>query len=241
MKIGIIGYQRSGKSTLLEWLTGVTADPALSHTSQSAMAVVPEPRVEPLCSIYKPKKITQAAIELVDTPGLSRDHAGSGAKLALIREAGCLIQVIGAFDGSNDPAHDLRNLYDDFLLADLEIVTNRVERLREALKKPRPNREEQAAELEAIEPILAHLEAGLPLREMTLRPEQQLAIRSFSLLTQKPRMAIFNLGDDAADAERWQALATSECAVAAVPISFELELSKMEPDERDLFRREMGG
>ena len=49
---------RSGKSTLFEWLTGVRPDPALAHTAQSAMAAIPEPRVEALCKIYKPKKVT---------------------------------------------------------------------------------------------------------------------------------------------------------------------------------------
>ena len=83
MKIGLVGYQGSGKSTLFEWLTGVKPDPALSHTAQSAMAAMPEPRVEALCKIYKPKKVTLASLELVDTPGLSRSHEGNAARLAL--------------------------------------------------------------------------------------------------------------------------------------------------------------
>ena len=58
MKIGLVGYQGSGKSTLFEWLTGVRPDPALAHTAQSAMAEVPDERVEPLVKIYQPKKIT---------------------------------------------------------------------------------------------------------------------------------------------------------------------------------------
>src|SRR3954462_7788786 len=86
MKIGIVGYQGSGKSTLFEWLTGVRPDPALAHASQSAMAPVPEPRVEKLCAVYKPKKVTLAAIELVDTAGLSRTHEGNAMRLAQIRE-----------------------------------------------------------------------------------------------------------------------------------------------------------
>ena len=55
---------------------GSKPDPALGHTSQSAMAVIPEPRVEGLCGIYKPKKVTLASLEIVDTPGLSRSHEG---------------------------------------------------------------------------------------------------------------------------------------------------------------------
>ena len=107
MKIGLVGYQGSGKSTLFEWLTGVKPDPAMAHAAQSAMAVVPEPRVEALCKIYAPKKVTLAALELVDTPGLNRSHEGNAARLALIRETGCLVLVAAAF-GRSDPLADLR-------------------------------------------------------------------------------------------------------------------------------------
>src|SRR4051812_24906243 len=129
MKIGIVGYQGSGKSTLFEYLTGVRADPALAHTTQSAMCVVPEPRIADLCKIYQPKKITQASIELVDTPGLSKSHEGSAQKLATIREAGALIVVVANF-GGNDAPLDLRNFDDDLLIADLDILSGRVQRLR---------------------------------------------------------------------------------------------------------------
>jgi ribosome-binding ATPase YchF (GTP1/OBG family) len=96
MKIGIVGYQRSGKSTLFHWLTGHAPDPSLSHTGQSAMAPIPDPRIVQLCKIYNPKKVTQAAIEIVDTPGLNRKHEGNAAKLGTLREAGCIVFVVSA-------------------------------------------------------------------------------------------------------------------------------------------------
>ncbi len=98
MKIGLVGYKGSGKSTLFEWLTGAAADPALGHTTQAAMAPVPDDRVEAVSEIFHPKKTTLAALEIVDTPGLSRTHEGSAAKLVMIREAGCLVLVVGAYD-----------------------------------------------------------------------------------------------------------------------------------------------
>ena len=88
MKIGLAGYQGSGKSTLVEWLTGVRPDAALAHASQHAMAPLTDARIEPLVKIYQPKKISSAALELVDTAGLSRSHQGNAARLAQIREAG---------------------------------------------------------------------------------------------------------------------------------------------------------
>jgi hypothetical protein len=142
MKIGLVGYQGAGKSTLFEWLTGAPHDPAQAHQGQSAMAPVPEPRVPLLCQVYQPKKITLAALELVDTPGLSRSHEGNAARLGLIREAGCFVLVVAGFGGA-DPLADLASFREDLLLADMEIVSGRIERLRESVKKPRPNREQE--------------------------------------------------------------------------------------------------
>ncbi len=137
MKIGLVGYQGSGKSTLFEWLTGVAPDPSHAHTGQSAMAAIPEPRIELLADIYKPKKITHATLEIVDTPGLSRTHEGNAARLALIREAGCLVLVVAAFDGS-DPASELRSFEEDLMLADMDLVSRRIERIAESIKNPSP-------------------------------------------------------------------------------------------------------
>ena len=239
MKIGIVGYLGSGKSSLFTWLTGIAADPAMSHITQSAMATVPEARIAKLCEIYQPKKITQAALEIVDTPGLDRSHEGSAQKLAMIREAGCLIVVVAAF-GGNDPAADLQNFEDDLLIADLDIVSGRVERLRDAVKKPRPNKEEQDKELEALEPLLALLEAGQPLHSAKLTPDQEKAIKSFQLFARKPRFVVINTSDDEADPQRFQKLAPAGTKLAAVSLSLQLELEGMSVEERQAFCDEMG-
>jgi hypothetical protein len=239
MKIGLVGYQGSGKSTLFEWLTGVPADPALAHTLQSAMATVHDDRVGELCRIYHPKKVTEAALEIVDTPGLSRRHEGNAARLAAIREAGCLLQVVAAYDGS-DYATDVESFEEDLLLADLEIVSGRVQRLHESVRKPRPNRDELQHELAAIEPLLATLEAGTPLTAVEWSDEQLKATRSFQLLTLKRRLALINVGDDEQDLDKYAQYGTSLRPVVAVPVGLELELARMEPAERDEFRAEMG-
>lgn len=237
MKIGIAGYQGAGKSALFEWLTGVPADPSLAHLGQSATAIVPDPRVEGLCAIYQPKKVTQASINLVDTPGLARDHSGTAGKLALIREAGCLLIVVGQFQGADVDA-DLRSFEEDLLIADLELVGNRVEKLRESVKKPKPSRERELGELEALEPVLAGLETGKLLHEIDLNDEQQRAIKSFQLLTRKPRMIFVNQSDDQPPSS--EPVPGFSAPVRRLAIGLQRDLANMATDEREEFCREMG-
>jgi GTP-binding protein YchF len=240
MKIGIVGYQGSGKSTLFEWLTGVKPDPALAHAAQSAMAAVPDIRIEPLCKIYTPKKITLASLEVVDTAGLARSHEGNATRLAHIREAGCMIHVIDAFSSDADPKGDVNRFAEDMLLADLTIITGRVERLRESTKKPKPNREAEQAELAALEPLLAALEGGKHLHEIQMTDDQVKATRSFCLLTEKPRMLLFNVADDASNAQKFVDDFSKIARTVAVPVGLEMELARMTSEDAAAFREEMG-
>ncbi len=241
MKIGLVGYQGSGKSTLFHWLTGVTPDPSVAHTGQSAMTVVPEPRIDSLCEIYQPKKISRASIELVDTPGLSRDQRGNASKLALIREATSLVLVLAAFDGS-DPMADLASFSEDLMLADLEIVSGRLERLEASLKKPLPKAEREVLEFEreTLLSVNAALEAGRPIRESELSEEQRKATKAFRLLGEKPRLAVVNTADDEADPSRFAGLATEDVPVSCIPVGLEVELERMDPEDRKEFEEEMG-
>ncbi len=241
MKIGLVGYQGSGKSTLFAWLTGVAADLSLAHTVQSAMCVVPEPRLEELRAIYNPKKATPASLEIVDTPGLSRTHEGNAARLAQIREAGCLVLVVAAFDGS-EPAADLNSFEEDLVLADMEIVSGRIERLEQALKKPlaRQQREELGHEEETLKVVLEAMEGGKPLRQSDMTDEQFKVTRSFQLLSEKPRMVVVNTADDEEHAERFTESLPEGVPAVAVPVGLELELSRMNAEERAEFEEEMG-
>ena len=238
MKIGIVGYQGSGKSTLFHWLTGEAPDPSHAHTGQSAMCSIPDERVAKLCQVYDPKKITRASMEIQDTPGLTRDHVGSAAKLALIREAGGIIIVVAAF-GGNDPWSDLRNFEDDLKIADLDIVAGRVKRLEESVKKPRPNRDEQVKELEALRPIHERLDAGESMLDLELTAEQERAIKSFQLLSQKPRLVIVNSDDTGEEELKEQLKKNVEGDGDVVALSIQQELYEMPEDERTEFCSEM--
>ena len=241
MKIGLVGYQGSGKSTLLEWLTGVAPDPSMAHTAQSAMAEIPEPRLDALAEIYQPKKITRAALELVDTPGLDRRRHGNAARLALIREAGCLVLVVAAFDGSDSLA-DLRSFDEDLMLADMEILSGRIERVEQTLSKPlpRPEKEKLRHEEDTIKVVLSAMESGRPLAPSDMTDEQLKVTRSFRLLCEKPRLAIVNTADDEEHPERFTEKSSDAVPIVAVPAGLELELARMSPEDRAEFEREMG-
>jgi ribosome-binding ATPase len=241
MKIGLVGYQGSGKSTLFHWLTGVAPDPALSHTGQSGMASVPDPRLQQLADLYHSKKITIAAIEIVDTPGLSRKHEGNAARMAMIREADCLVFVVAAF-GNTDPLADLRSFDEDLLLADMEILSGRIHRVQESLKKPIPRQEHQILEHElgVLKILLAALESGKALSEINMTDEQRVVTRAFRLFCEKARVVIVNTADDEQHPDRFTQWATQAVPVLAIPAGLEVELSKMTPADREEFEKEMG-
>ncbi len=147
MRIGLVGYQGSGKSTVFHWLSGCPPDPSTGRSGQLVSVPIPEPRLEQLRALYQPKKVTPATLELVDTPGLSRTHEGNAARLAVIREADCLVLVVAAFEAC-DPAEDWRSFEEDLLLADMEIVSGRISRVEASLKKPLPRAEHEQLEHE---------------------------------------------------------------------------------------------
>ena len=150
MRVGIVGFAGSGKSTLFQLLTGTRPDPGKTHAGQVGVATLSDPRLDYLAALHKPKKVTPATVEFLDTPGLlPGSHADNPQRLALIREGDALLIVLNGFAGG-DPAAQLAAFREEMLFADLEVVTSRVERLEASLKKPRPDREQSLKELEIV-------------------------------------------------------------------------------------------
>jgi len=242
MKIGLVGYQGSGKSTLFELLTGIKPDVSKSHTGQVGMATVPDERFDRLVELCQPKKESPARIELFDTPGLSRDrHSGNAQRLGIIREAAALVHVIGAFNES-DPIADAAAFNDDLVLADLQVVNNRIERLRKDVTKPRPDRDELKGELEALEPIAAMLNGGQTLQGQGLEfsENQEMAVKSFALLTRKRQLLALNTPDDDVDESVIGRLEDQGHRVIAAPAGLELEVKSLREEEQAEFAAAMG-
>jgi GTP-binding protein YchF len=240
MKIGLVGYQGCGKSTLFELLTGISPDPSKAFTGQVGTTDVPDERFDKLIELYQPKKISPARIELFDTPGLSRSNSEANAqKLAVIRESAVLVHIVGCFSGA-DPLADARAFEDDLVLADLQVVSNRVARLEKDAKKPRPDRDELQAEFEALKPIEEKLNNGESLQEMEFNEPQEKACKSFALLTRKRQFLLLNTSDSGVDADVVSQLEMRGFCVVSAPIGLELEVQALPEEERVEFSAEMG-
>src|SRR5205807_6427848 len=162
MRVGIAGFSGSGKSTVFHWLTGVAPDPARSQQGQLGKPAIPDARLDWLSAHFKPKKTTPAQLEFLDTPGLlATERRDNPRRLGIMRDAGGLLVVLGGYTGG-DLADELRRFREELLFADLEIVTTRIEKLRDKLKKPRPAKERDAdqAELEILQRVVAAIEQG---------------------------------------------------------------------------------
>src|SRR5947208_4456828 len=185
MKVGIAGFSGSGKSTVFQWLTGAKPDPAKSQHGQLGVARIPDDRLTWLSQLFTPKKTTPATLEFLDTPGLlATERRDNPRRLAIMRDAGSLLVVLTGY-GGGDLAKELHSFREELLFADLEIVTNRIGKLEENLKKPRPAKQKEIdqAELTLLQRVREALETGKPAAVLGLKEDEEKAIRSFQLLT----------------------------------------------------------
>jgi ribosome-binding ATPase len=241
MKVGLVGYAGSGKSTVFQWLTGAAPDPAKVQQGQMAMADVPDERLDKLGAHFKPKKGTKyAAIAFLDTPGLMLDERKDNPRrLGILREANGLLVVLDGF-GATNLAEQLTRFREELVFADLDIVSNRADKLTAQLKrnKPAKERELDQAELEMVKKVQATLEAGSSPRDLALRSEEEKLIRSFQLLTLKPEMVFVNRGDAAGPLPD-DLLRLAPNAIGA-PVQLERELAELDEESRAAFAADLG-
>lgn len=252
MQFGIVGLARSGKTTLFSLLTGHTQPGLGKRTPHTGVALVPDPRLEQLTALFRPRKHTPATVQFTDVPALTR---GSEATLNLpeLRTVDALALVVRAFtapeiphpEGSVDPARDVELVETELLLADFKVVETRLERLaKELLKRRTP---ELLAERQACELCHAALAEGQPVREVDLSAEQMRALKGYGLLTAKPLLVVVNLGEERLDELRQPGEALlpgwhprPQSALTAVCATLEEEIARLAPAEQGAFLEAMG-
>jgi GTP-binding protein YchF len=209
LKAGIVGLPNVGKSTLFNALTRshkaaaenypfCTIDPNLGVVN------VPEPRLEPLARIAKVSTIIPTAIEFVDIAGLvagaSKGEGLGNQFLANIREVDAIVQVVRCFEdpdvvhtmGGLDPIRDIEVVTTELVLADLESLKNRKEKV---TKHARGGEKEALVELALLERVEAHLDTGKPANLLHIYDEERVMLRQFQLLTAKPVVFAANVAE----------------------------------------------
>jgi len=257
VKIGLVGLNQTGKTTLFNLLTGKEESFAAGAKGSSNIGTcfVPDVRVDFLSGLYKPKKTTYAKIELTDVAGfsVSGDARSSGASRFLNDARACdaLVHVLRAFEsglvvhdmGDVDPARDFEAVEMEMLFADLEMIEKRIGRIKAGKKITK----EHEAELALLDRCFACLEKGGALGGLDLSAEERAAVRSFSFLTEKPRLAVVNLDERQWESKSWEnrdAL-LSRCAGSGIPVlelcvETELEISKLPDEDKLLFMEDLG-
>lgn len=242
MKMGLVGFAGTGKSTVFEWLTGEKPDPSKVQQGQTAMADVPDERLAGISAVIKPKKTTYTKVAVLDTPGLNvGEQKDNARRLGVIREANGMVVVLDGFTRT-DFAAQLQKFREECLFADLEIVSNRVSKLEAGLKKAKPAKEREADETELAlhRRIVAGLEGGKPASALGLTADEEKMVRSFTLLTLKPEIVFVNRGDSGFnDPLPADLLALAPTAIQA-PVKLEAELLGMPEEDRTTFMADYG-
>jgi len=248
MQLGIVGFPKTGKTTLFNLLTqSHEATDKFSKSSEAHLAIchVPDPRLERLAALYKPKKKTPATVQFVDIPGVTKQVGSADLNLAQLKEVDALVHVVRAFedeeiphpDGSVNAARDLASLDLELIFADLELVERRIERLAKNQKRGLDPDEKREHEL-LVDTIKPALENEAPLRTVPLAEEDEKRLRGFQLLSAKPLLVVWNVGEDALDTTPPDAGADVQTIVMSLPI--EAEISVLPEDEQKDFLADLG-
>jgi GTP-binding protein YchF len=253
MKVALVGLLQSGKSTLLSSISGKEI-PSLGSTSiEEAIVPVPDERLDWLAGYCKPQKTTHATIDCLDLPGFNfTDEHGRAAARRLInkiRAIDMLVLVVRAFENpavpvyrnSVDSARDLAELRTELLLADLELVSTRIERLEKQVHKPTKTQAHDKAELALQLKLQETIESEKPISSAIENESEREMIKSLGFLTLKPIAVAINVGENHLDKKfDFGERLDSSVPVATICAKLEYELSQLDAQSRAEFMEDLG-
>lgn len=253
MRLGIIGLPQSGKTTIFNALTRGNQPTTTSggrFEVHTGVVDVPDERVERLSTLFKPKKTIFAKVTYADIAGL--DGSGgkggiSGALLNQLAQMDGFLLVIRCFEdenvphptGSVDPGRDVAAMEAELLINDLISVERKLERLGEERRKG-AGRDKATIEREftLFERINTALTGEKPLRTLEFTPEEEKILSGFGLLTRKPMLVVFNLGEGQSLPEiKYGGKGSTAVALQG---RLEMDIAQMPGDDAAVFLQEYG-
>jgi GTP-binding protein YchF len=254
MRLGIIGLEASGKTTVFNALTGAQLETG-TMVGRGRMDVheasvdVPDARLLAVSEVFNPKRTTFAKVTYADIGGMSTGVGSDGLPGPLINQIekmDGLLLVVRAFEdpsvppalGSVDPARDAAALEGELLLSDMIAVERRLDKLQEERQKGGRERTQIEREEAIFKRVRDHLNEGQPLRNMELSPDDRAALSGFGLLTIIPILVVVNLGEGQETGEVGEILAGT--TVFGLQGKLEMEIAQLPIDQAAEFLLEYG-
>lgn len=249
MRIGLVGYQGSGKTTVFRALTSLSgAGPAKPGEIEIGVVKVPDPRIDRLCELFQPKKRTPAAVEFLDLPPMGVTGKGAAERIAQMRKADALACVVDSFSkGSPAPGSslewgdELKRIREELAFEDLAVLEKRIDTLKKSVMKSTPTQERDKKELALLEKLKPAFETGGAVDVSALKPEELKWMRGYQFFLLKPTLAIVNVPEGAG---------TGEVPAAELPAGFaggcricgkvEQEISELPEADRAVFLKGLG-
>jgi ribosome-binding ATPase len=241
MKVGLIGERGAGKTTIFNMLTGLQAEVggfAGSAEVHLGVIKVPDPRLDQLSQIFKPKKTTYAEIRFTDFPPTQGEGnlKSNDALLMQMREVDAVALVLRDFGPGADPLKELSNLLTEMILADLTVVEKRRSRIKKERARP--------LEEGLLERCVKALENEESLRDVNFTREEENLLSGFGFLSRKPVLVLINQGEEKAahglDASYEQELKRRRLPGLALAANVEMEIARLDQKDRPAFLDAIG-